>query len=251
MDGCITFARYVHHHTFCHACGNLDLHHLIAFHDTGAVTLMTLVLDDLTFALTGRTNALGLHHAEQTLGGACHHTTTMTGGAGFCTASIFSTRTMTMRTGDVFPYLELLGDTRCHLLQGETNLQTKIGATVLCRLTTAAAEPAEARETATSAKHIAKHGEDVIHGESTAGESAEAAHVRTVEAELVVLLTFLRIVEHIVGFCSLLELLFRLLTAWIPVWMVFDGYLAIGFLDVFLTGVLVNAQHFVVVSLCH
>ena len=211
---------------------------------------MTLVLDDFTFALTGRTNALGLHHTEQTLGGACHHTTTMTGGAGFCTASIFSTCTMTMRTGNVFPYLEFLGDTCCHLLQGEANLQTKVGSTVLSRLSAAATKATEARETTTSAKHITEHGEDIIHGEPTAVETAEAAH-RPVEAVLVVLLAFLRIVEHIVGFCSLLELLFRLLTAWIPVWMVFDGYLAIGFLDVFLTGVLVNAQHFVVVSLCH
>ena len=158
---------------------------------------------------------------------------------------------MTVLTGNVFPYLKFLGNARSYFLKGKADLQTKVGTTVLSRLSATTSKATEARESAMSAKYITEHGEDIIHRESTAGESTEAAHVRTVESELVVLLTFLRIMEHIVGLCGLLELLFRLFVTGIPVRMVFDGYLPIGFLDVFLTGVLVNAQHLVVVALCH
>ena len=119
-------------------------------------------------------------------------------------------------------------------------------------LTSAATETSEAGESATTAKYITEHGEYVVHAETTARESTESAHIRTVETKLIVLLAFLWVVENVVGFGGLFEFLLGLLAAWIPVWMVFDGYLAIGFLDLILAGILVYAQHLVVVSLvCH
>ena len=57
---------------------------------------------------------------------------------------------------------------------------------------------------------------------------------RAVEAKLVVALALLRVVEHVVGFGSLLELLLSLFVARVTVGMVFDGYLTIRFLDLVL-----------------
>ena len=70
-------------------------------------------------------------------------------------------------------------------------------------------------------------------------------------AELVVFLTFLRVGEHIVGFGGLLEFLFSLLVAGVLVGVILDSQLAVGFFELFRSGCLRYAEHFVVVSLFH
>ena len=75
--------------------------------------------------------------------------------------------------------------------------------------TSEAAESAESTETsATATEDITEHGENVVHGETAAAESAETTHLGTIKAKLVVAFTFLGIMEHIVSLSSLLEFLF-------------------------------------------
>ena len=114
-----------------------------------------------------------------------------------------------------------------------------------------AAKAAETTKTASSAKYIAEHREDVVHRETTA-KAAETTHAaRSVEAELVVLLTFLRIVKNIVGLGSLLELLLRLFVAGVAVGVILDGDAAVSLLDIVFAGILVDAEHLVIISFCH
>ena len=79
MLASVTLARHVDHHTFGYTSGDADLNNLFAFLYTSATTLLTLVLDNLTFAAADRTNALLLHHTEDTLGGVGNDTASMTG----------------------------------------------------------------------------------------------------------------------------------------------------------------------------
>ena len=234
MPSCITFARHVDHHTFCHTGWNLDLDNFLAFHNTLAMAMMTFVFDDFAFALACRTYALRLHHAEKALSGARDNTTSVAGGTSLTTAVPLSSRTVAMLADHILAHFEFLGDTGGNLLQREAYLQPKVAATILLVLAASKAA-AETSESTTSAKHVAEHREDIVHRESATAESSEStSHVGTVESELVVLLTFLRVVEHIVSLCRLLELLLGLFVAGITVGMVFDGYFTIGFLDVVL-----------------
>ena len=103
----------------------------------------------------------------------------------------------------------------------------------------------------TSTKDIAKHGEDIIHIHGSA-EIAETTHARTRKAKLIILLAFLRIVQNVVCLCGFLKLLLSFLIARITVWVIFDGDGSIRLLYLVLCSVLVNAQHFIIVSfLCH
>ena len=70
-------------------------------------------------------------------------------------------------------------------------------------------------------------------------------------AKLVIAPALLWIGEHRVGLGGLLELLFGALVIGIPVGMVLERHLAIGALDLRLTGVLRYAEHVVVVALTH
>ena len=108
-----------------------------------------------------------------------------------------------MRTGDILTYLELLRHTLVDLFECELHLQTQITATVLLWTTCATTE---ATETVTS-EDVAEHRENVVHVHRCTTEATEvesATHARTIETELVVLLTCLRIVQYIIGLCGLL-----------------------------------------------
>ena len=114
-------------------------------------------------------------------------------GTSLAAAACFGTRAVAVGTAHVFANLELLGRSRGYLLQRQLHLQAQVGTAELCRLS--AASSSEATETASSAEHVAEHREDVVHGEPSAEASSEAAHARSVEAELVILLSLLRVVE--------------------------------------------------------
>ena len=101
---------------------------------------------------------------------------------------------------------------------------------MLLRTTRTAAETSETVTT----EDVAEHREDIVHIHGSTAETAEveaAAHIRTVKTELVILLTGLRVVQHVIGFCSLLEFLLGFLVAGVTVGVILDGYLSIGFLD--------------------
>ena len=106
-----------------------------------------------------------------------------------------------------------------------------------------------------SAKDVAKHGEDIIHGHASA-ETAERASVtggatQSGMAELVVTGTLDRIAQHVIRFCRFLEFLFRCFVARVFVRMVLDGLFTISFLYFFYRCCLFNFQYFVVISFFH
>ena len=111
----------------------------------------------------------------------------------------------------------------------------------MCSLTLSTAKTTEATEAATTSKDITEHREDVVHREATTAKATEATHtLRTVEAKLIILLTFLRIVQHIISLGSLLEFLLGFLITRVTVGVIFDGYLSIGLLDIILRGVFIH-----------
>ena len=154
----ISFAWYVDHHTLGHAGRYLDLHHFFSLGDACAATFLTFVLDDTAFATAGRTDTLGLHHAEQTLLRANDVSLSVTGLASLCAAAALGSCAVAVFAADVLAYLELFSDALVDLLQCEAHLQPQVVAAVLgiAATATASSKTSEASEAVTS-KHIAKH----------------------------------------------------------------------------------------------
>ena len=212
--------------------------------------MLTLVLDHLTFSVTGGTDTLLLHHAEDALCGVGDDTATMAGGTLLLAAAGFCARTAAMRADDILAHLEFLGDALVDLLQRQFHFQTQVAATMLLRTTGTASE---ATKSVTS-EDVAEHRENVVHIHRGTTEAAEieTSGTRTCEAKLVVLLTRLRVVQHVIGLCGLLEFLLSLLVARITVGVVLDGYLSIGFLYLVFRGGLIDPKHLIIISfLCH
>ena len=230
VSTCITLARHVYYHTFGYTCRDVYLNNFLALLNAGSVTMLTLVLDYHSLATAGRTNALLLHHTEDALSGVGDVTLTVTCGALLLLASGLGTTTVTMWAVDVLAHLEFLGNAGVYLLECQLNLKTKVASAMLLWATLSATE---ATETVTT-EYIAEHREDVVHIHC-AFESAEttesAAHVRTVESELVVLLACLWVVQNIVCLGRLLKFLLGFFVARIAVGVVLNGYLSIRFLD--------------------
>ena len=120
---CITLTRSIDYHTVLNAGRDVYLNDFLAVLDTLAVTLRTLVLDDLSLTVTGRTDALCLHHTKDRLLLLYHHTGAMTRSTRLksCAAT-----TVTGRTGDILANLELLGNASSNLKQIEAHLQAQI-----------------------------------------------------------------------------------------------------------------------------
>src|SRR5690606_4109600 len=108
---------------------------------------------------------------------------------------------------------------------------------------------AAAKETAKHVitKDIAEVLEDVFHAHA-ASETTASGSAHPGMTEPVVLRALVRIAQYIVGFGSLLKLLFCFLVARITVWMVLQSDLAISFLDLILRSTLCHSQHFVIIS---
>ena len=162
---------------------------------------------------------------------------------------------MAGRALDRARHLELHRLAESSLFKGDGEVVAQVIAALRARLTRMAG-------TGTAEKHV----EDIAKA-LAAGAAAEAAKItKTTEAtstgatkaaravkgsctELVVLRAFLRILQDIVGFIDLLELLlclFRVVR--IEVWMILAGQLLIGTLDLLFIRALVNAQHFIIIA---
>ena len=216
--------------------------------------MRALVLDHRALAVAGGAGHLCLHHAEHRAHGLHRHAATLTRGARLGPTAALGSRAVAVVASDILAHLKLLGDTCGHLLQGEFHRQPQVGTAILraLRASAAAAETAEAPETGMAAKDVAEHGEDVVHVHATTSAEASETALRAVEAELVVTAPLLRVVEHVVGFGSLLELLLRLGVSRVAVGVIFDGYLAIGLFDFFIRSASAYFKHLIVVSfLCH
>ena len=248
-------------------CGNLHLDNLVAADDPRAATLVALVLNDSPLAAAVGADALSLHHAEDgtlltqdvaaaVTGRTCLHVA----------AAILGAAAMTVRTSHLLAHLEFLGDARGTLLQREAHLQPQVAATVLlsARTTASAAKTTKAAKAAAErgsaaeevAEDVAELREDVVHRHVLVAAACGTAD--TGKAELVIALALLRVMQHVVGLCRLLELGFSFLLLGLglialTVGMVFDGHLLVGRLDFLFSRVLRDAQHLVVISLlfCH
>ena len=146
------------------------------------------------------------------------------------------------------------------VVERELHADAQVCATALTGLgATCAGSAAESSKTAAeaSSEDVAELSEDVVHAHAAA--FVEAASAATAEAlrthrvaVTVVFLTLLLIAEDIVGLGSLLELLLGGLVAGVLVRVVFDGQLAVSFLDLVSRGCLAHPKDLVVISFfCH
>ena len=257
----IALSWYVDHHSVLHSGRDVYLHYLFALHDTGATASLTLVFDDLALAVTVRTFRLGLHHAEHGALCAVYDTAALTVAAGLRARSACASRAVATAALHVLSHLKLLGHARVDLFESELDFQSEVRTLVytLSSGSTASAKASEASaEASVATEDVAKGREDVIHRESasTAESAAESAGARTVKSKLVILLALLFVREHGISLGSLLELLlslflllFRLVA--LTVGVKFYCYLSVCFLYVGSAGLLVYAQHLIVVSLSH
>ena len=82
-------------------------------------------------------------------------------------------------------------------------------------------------------------------------ESTAAAHAILKSGVPVAVVggALIRVAEGLVGLTEFFEFLLRLVVAGVFVWMVFDGQLAVGALQILLADIAIDAEHFVVVPL--
>ena len=243
---CITLAVDGQLHAFSYTCRNFHFYHFFTIGDTFARAMLTFFLDDLSLAVTVRTDSLSLHHAENALLCAGYTTGTVAIRTGFCTRVAFCTTTVTMFTSDIFLQLEFLFNTGCNVLQVQFHLYTKVGATEFALLRTATTatkttESAKASESAATSEDVAKHREDVVHRHALSAIAATCSTTHSGMAELVITGTFVLVAQYAISFCRFLELLFRFLVTRILVWVILDGHFTIGFLDFGFTGRFLNA----------
>ena len=97
-----------------------------------------------------------------------------------------------------------------------------------------ASEPAEVK--ASAPEEVAEAAKYILHGHTATTEASASCSTApyTCVTELVIPLAFLWVAQYVVGLGKLLELLLSLFVSWIFIWMVLDGELAVGFLELFI-----------------
>ena len=225
----VAFALYVEHHAFFHACRDVYLYYFLALDNTAASTGLALVLDDGAFAMAGGALALCSHHAKHRPHGARHDAAAVTGGAGLWLGSVLGACAVALLARYVLLDLEALGHAAGDILQRQLHFQTKVGSAVhaLAALPAASAKTASTKATM-PAEDVTEHGEYVVHVHAASAEAASAEATGAIEAELVVLLPLLWVVQHFVGLCCFLELLLCCLIAGVTVGVVLDRELAVS-----------------------
>ena len=102
------------------------------------------------------------------------------------------------------------------------------------------------------AEGLGKAAEATTTGAPHAAHTAHATHaVDTGVTVAVVGVALAAVAQHLVGFAHFLELVFGLLVTRIAVRVVLHGHLPIGFLDLFVGGVLAHPEHGVIVAFGH
>src|SRR5512139_1513282 len=197
------------------------------------------ILDDPSLAPAARASGAD---AEETL--RLHHLpTALAGGTGLLSGPSFPACTSTGLTPNAGRNLDGLLRTEDRRLKGEAHIVEKIGS----RLRRVPAPRSPAAEPEEIFEQVAEGGEDIV-------EAAEAGKTATLEAlmtELVVDAPLLWIAKHFVGLGRLLEPLFRLFISWIPVGVMPQRELAVGFLDLVLAGVSTDTEYLIVVPFTH
>ena len=255
VRGGIAFARHGQLHPVGYTCRDIDGDNIFGSDDAFAVAVVAFVLDDAPFAATVRTNALGLHLAQD---GAAHlgdNACTMAMRAGFVVV-VAGPRAAAGLAGNIFGHFNLFLAAFVYFFESKLHLDSQVcasrGGTMSALLS--ATESRESREVAAATEEVAKDApelrEDVVHAHSSALETAGAA-IHSGKAKLVVTGLLVGVAQHVVGLGSLLELLLSLFVTRVAIRVVLQGQLAVGLLQLFWRGIFAHAQHFIVVSLSH
>ncbi len=168
------------------------------------------------------------------------------------TLAILGATTTTCLARNILTNLYFLLATTINFLKSKLDFNTKIGATentTCCTAITSKTSETRSETTATEqvTEDAAKLGEDIIHIHTT----LSIGTINTGMSELVISSFLFRIAQHIISLGSLLELFLGLFVSRVPVGMVLKSQLAVGFLQFICCSVFINAQHFIIVSLCH
>ena len=149
---------------------------------------------------------MGLHHAEHGTLGFCHDTTAVAVRA-CLVAAILGSSASACLAWYIFADLYLLFTPTVYFFEGEFDLDAKVRAAQHASLRSAgSAETAETAAKATTekvAEYASKLREDVVHIHT----ALAVGSIHSGHAELVVARLLVGVAQHIVSFCSLLELL--------------------------------------------
>ena len=139
-------------------------------------------------------------------------------------------------TCDLLLDFEFLLDALVDLLEVETYPSSEVSATHHVTPSSAreASEPAEVK--ASAPEEVAEAAKYILHGHTATTEASASCSTApyTCVTELVIPLAFLWVTQYVVGLGKLLELLLCLFVSWIFIWVVLDGELAVGFLELFI-----------------
>ena len=246
----VTLPAHGELHALGHARRDVDRDDIVVANNALAITSRALLYDNLALATTSRTGRLRLHLAQDGIGDTGNDTRTLTGVAGLHAIGALGARPVTFRAGHIFLDLDLLLDTGRDFLQVQLYLHTQVRPAVNpTAATRTAAKPAETSEaTKVTTEDITELREDIIHGETT---RALRSAPDTRMTELVVTLTFLRVAQHVIGLCRLLEFLLGILITRILIRMVLNRLLTVRFLYLLIRGVLLNAKHLIIIPFRH
>ena len=114
-----------------------------------------------------------------------------------------------------------------------------------------ASEPAEVK--ASAPEEVAEAAKYILHGHTATTEASASCSTApyTCVTELVIPLAFLWVTQYVVGLSKLLELLLGLFVSWIFIWVVLDGELAVGFLELFIARPLVPRSNLFLLPLLY
>ena len=156
-----------------------------------------------------------------------------------------------LHAGNAQLFLGTLGN----LAEVHLDAHAQVGAalhTLGLTASTAAKDVTKATEAAKTTEQVAELTQDVLHRH--AATIASATHLIAGKTKLVITGALIGVAEDVIGLGSLLEFLLGSLflgiaLALLLVRVVLDSQFAIGFLQVIGSGVLLHAQHLVVISL--
>ena len=178
----------------------------------------------------------------------------MAGAAGLFAIGVGGSFAAAVRAGDILLDLELLLHALLYILEREAYTGAEVRAAERLTSAATAAEATKASEVkAATAEEVAEAAEDILHAHAAAESSSTAASGTATDTgvtELIVALALVGVAQHVIGLGQLLELLLGLLIPRVLIWVVLDGELAIGLLQLIGRSTLAHPEYLVVISLC-
>src|ERR1700754_1207358 len=247
----VTSATDAELHSFLNAGRDVDGDGFFPVDAAFSFTNCTFCCHDGAFAVACRAGGDRLHLAEEGIADTAYLAAAATGTAGLYAILVFGAAAATGSTGYVFLYLDIFGNAFGYFFIVELDLYAEVGASDASGTAiTAAATPAATEEAAEDviSEDISELAEDVTPVHVAAVEAPPAVAGETCMSVAVILGPFVCVAEHFIGFCGLLELIFRCLIPGIAIGMELHGYFPVGLFDLFRGGRLRYSQYFVIIS---